>query len=245
MISYTLYLQEIDEGRSPNLPAPAIARHYWKLADDATLRDVVLVVRADEAHHRDVNHGFASELAGIEPAATVAPTPNMPTNFAPRPEPHSAQRQDKRMRTASAHAMTIVKATAPALEKHGLAITTAMYARLFENKDIETMFDRAAQTSGEQPKRLAAAILAYAKNIDRLQNLGPAVSRMVGRHIETGVKAEHYPYVANALLPRDPRRAGRRDRDRRGARSVGRGLLDACRHPHRRRGAGVEDAEAA
>ncbi len=75
VISYTLYLQEIDEGRSPNVAAPAIARHYWKLADDATLRDVVLVVRADEAHHRDVNHGFASELAGIEPAATVAPYP--------------------------------------------------------------------------------------------------------------------------------------------------------------------------
>ncbi|HEV2597063.1 globin domain-containing protein [Sphingopyxis sp.] len=105
------------------------------------------------------------------------------------------------MRTASAHAMTIVKATAPALEKHGLAITTAMYARLFENKDIEAMFDRAAQASGEQPKRLAAAILAYAKNIDKLQNLGTAVSRMVARHIETGVKPEHYPYVANALLP--------------------------------------------
>jgi ubiquinol oxidase len=76
VISYTLYLQEIDEGRSPNVAAPAIARHYWKLADDATLRDVVLVVRADEAHHRDVNHGFASELAGIEPAATVAPYPD-------------------------------------------------------------------------------------------------------------------------------------------------------------------------
>lgn len=75
VISYTLYLNEIDEGRSPNLPAPAIAKHYWKLADDATLRDVVLVVRADEAHHRDVNHGFASELAGIEPAANVAPYP--------------------------------------------------------------------------------------------------------------------------------------------------------------------------
>ncbi len=75
VISYTLYLKEIDEGRSPNVAAPAIARHYWKLADDATLRDVVLVVRADEAHHRDVNHGFASELAGIEPAAHVAPYP--------------------------------------------------------------------------------------------------------------------------------------------------------------------------
>ena len=105
------------------------------------------------------------------------------------------------MRAASAHAMAIVKSTAPALEKHGLAITTAMYARLFENEEIEAMFDRAAQTSGEQPKRLAAAILAYAKNIDKLQNLGPAVSRMVARHIETGVRPEHYPHVANALLP--------------------------------------------
>ena len=105
------------------------------------------------------------------------------------------------MRTASARAMEIVKSTAPALEKHGLAITTAMYARLFRNDEIAAMFDRAAQTSGEQPKRLAAAILAYAKNIDKLQNLGPAVSRMVARHFETGVKAEHYPYVADALLP--------------------------------------------
>lgn len=65
VISYTHYLQELDEGRSPNVPAPEIAKRYWKLPGDSTLRDVVLVVRADEAHHRDVNHGFASELAGV------------------------------------------------------------------------------------------------------------------------------------------------------------------------------------
>jgi len=64
VISYTLYLKEIDEGHSPNVPAPAIAKHYWKMSADATLRDVVLLVRADEAHHRDVNHGFASKLGG-------------------------------------------------------------------------------------------------------------------------------------------------------------------------------------
>jgi ubiquinol oxidase len=76
VISYTHYLAEIDEGRSPNLPAPAIARHYWHLSEDATLRDVVLVVRADEAHHRDVNHGFASELAGLPvDEANVSPYP--------------------------------------------------------------------------------------------------------------------------------------------------------------------------
>jgi len=66
VLSYTLFLKEIDEGRMANVPAPEIARRYWKLPDSATLRDVVLVVRADEAHHRDVNHGFADELAGRE-----------------------------------------------------------------------------------------------------------------------------------------------------------------------------------
>ena len=76
VLSYTLYLKEIDEGRSANVPAPEIARQYWGLPDSATLRDVVLVVRADEAHHRDVNHGFANELAGIEvDTAKIAPSP--------------------------------------------------------------------------------------------------------------------------------------------------------------------------
>ena len=74
VISYTNYLAEIDEGRSANVAAPAIAKRYWGLPDDATLRDVVLVVRADEAHHRDVNHGFANELAGL-PLGAVAPCP--------------------------------------------------------------------------------------------------------------------------------------------------------------------------
>jgi ubiquinol oxidase len=74
VISYTHYLAEIDDGRSPNVPAPEIARRYWGLPDSATLRDVVLVVRADEAHHRDVNHGFANELAGL-PTGSVAPCP--------------------------------------------------------------------------------------------------------------------------------------------------------------------------
>jgi len=59
--SYTEYLKEIDEGRIPNVPAPQIAIDYWKLDSTATLRDVVIVVRNDEAHHRDTNHQFASD----------------------------------------------------------------------------------------------------------------------------------------------------------------------------------------
>ena len=60
--SYTHYLADIDEGRHPNPPAPQIARDYWKLPPEATLRDVVLVVREDEAGHRDRNHEFADVL---------------------------------------------------------------------------------------------------------------------------------------------------------------------------------------
>lgn len=59
--SYTEYLKEIDEGHIPNIPAPKLAIDYWNLSPDATLRDLVIVVRADEAGHRDVNHQFASE----------------------------------------------------------------------------------------------------------------------------------------------------------------------------------------
>ncbi len=69
VVSYTHYLAEIDAGRQADVPAPQIARDYWKLPAGATLRDVVLAVRADEAGHRDRNHQFADELAGTAPAA--------------------------------------------------------------------------------------------------------------------------------------------------------------------------------
>jgi ubiquinol oxidase len=77
VISYTHYLAEIDEGRSPNVAAPAIARRYWSLPEDAMLRDVVEVVRQDEAHHRDVNHGFADQLAGRPPEPIAAAWPHV------------------------------------------------------------------------------------------------------------------------------------------------------------------------
>jgi ubiquinol oxidase len=57
--SYTEYLKDIESGAVENVPAPAIAIDYWRLPKDAKLKDVITVIRADEAHHRDVNH-FAS-----------------------------------------------------------------------------------------------------------------------------------------------------------------------------------------
>lgn len=60
--SYTEYLEGVDNGKYENVPAPQIAIDYWQLPADARLRDVILVVRDDEAKHRDVNHGFANQL---------------------------------------------------------------------------------------------------------------------------------------------------------------------------------------
>ena len=70
-----MYLKEIDERRSPNVSAPMTATHYWKLADDATLRNVVLVVRDDEAHHRDVNHGLRADSPVSPSVRPVTPDP--------------------------------------------------------------------------------------------------------------------------------------------------------------------------
>lgn len=74
VISYTHFLHAIDSGHIVDGPAPATALHYWKLPTNASLRDVVLKVRADEAHHRDVNHGFADELVGLV-VGDIAPYP--------------------------------------------------------------------------------------------------------------------------------------------------------------------------
>ncbi|KAL4331300.1 hypothetical protein S245_046200 [Arachis hypogaea] len=59
--SYTEFLRDLESGAIENVPAPAIAIDYWRLPKDAKLKDVITVIRADEAHHRDVNH-FASDI---------------------------------------------------------------------------------------------------------------------------------------------------------------------------------------
>ncbi|KAF8606943.1 alternative oxidase [Ceratobasidium sp. AG-I] len=61
--TYTRCIADIEGGRFPewkDMPAPPIAIDYWRLAPDATMLDVVKVVRADESTHRFVNHSLAN-----------------------------------------------------------------------------------------------------------------------------------------------------------------------------------------
>ena len=62
IISYTEYLEEIDNGNIKNIAAPQIAIDYWNLPNYAKLRDVIIAVRNDEIGHRDINHGFVAVI---------------------------------------------------------------------------------------------------------------------------------------------------------------------------------------
>lgn len=62
VVSYTRFLAAIDDGSIANGEIPAFARDYWQLDEDARLRELVLAVRADEMHHRDVNHHLAQAV---------------------------------------------------------------------------------------------------------------------------------------------------------------------------------------
>ena len=101
----------------------------------------------------------------------------------------------------SQNTIEIVKSTVPVLKEHGVEITTTFYKNMFANhEEIKGMFNMAKQESGEQPKALAMTILAAAQNIDNLEALLPAVKNIAGAHVNSKVKAEHYPIIGKNLL---------------------------------------------
>ncbi|KAH7921910.1 alternative oxidase [Leucogyrophana mollusca] len=72
VLTYTRCIQEIEAGRLPewtDMPAPEIAKDYWRLEPDAKLLDVMYAVRSDETTHRFVNHS----LANLNPKTDVNP----------------------------------------------------------------------------------------------------------------------------------------------------------------------------
>jgi nitric oxide dioxygenase len=101
----------------------------------------------------------------------------------------------------SERTITLVKATVPALEAHGLTIVREMYARMFQNPEIRDLFNQSHHgDTGSQPRALTSAILAYAANIDNLAALAPAVERIAQKHVGLQILPEHYPHVGEALL---------------------------------------------
>ena len=57
--SYTQYLHMVDSGQAENIPATPLAKQYYNLDDDATLRDIIIKIRADEEKHAKINYGYS------------------------------------------------------------------------------------------------------------------------------------------------------------------------------------------
>lgn len=59
--TYTQMLELMDAGKLPKWDclAPEPARKYYHLPEGATMRDIITNIRADEAHHRELNHCLA------------------------------------------------------------------------------------------------------------------------------------------------------------------------------------------
>ncbi len=101
----------------------------------------------------------------------------------------------------SQETIDIVKVTAPVLEQHGETLTRHFYKRMFEqNPEVAPFFNSSNQQGGTQQRALAAAICAYAANIDNLEVLGSAVELIANKHASLQIKPEHYPIVGDNLL---------------------------------------------
>jgi len=101
----------------------------------------------------------------------------------------------------SQRTIEIVKATVPVLEQNGEALTRHFYSRMFSrNPEVAPLFNPTNQAAGTQQKALAAAICAYAANIDNLEVLGGAVELIAQKHASLRILPEHYPIVGTNLL---------------------------------------------
>lgn len=95
----------------------------------------------------------------------------------------------------------IIKATVPLLETGGEALTTYFYQLMLDtHPEVRPLFNQANQASGTQPRALANGVLMYARNIDRLENLGELASQIINKHVALQILPEHYPIVGSCLL---------------------------------------------
>ncbi|MBU3070949.1 NO-inducible flavohemoprotein [Aestuariicella sp. G3-2] len=97
--------------------------------------------------------------------------------------------------------IAIINATVPAVGAHAREITDCFYPLMFERyPEVKAFFNETHQAQGAQRQALANAVVAYAKNIERLEALGDAVSLIAQKHCSLGIQPEHYPIVGECLM---------------------------------------------
>lgn len=98
--------------------------------------------------------------------------------------------------------LAIIKATVPVLQEHGEAITQHMYDTLLtDHPALRSLFSASSQATGQQPRALARAVLAYATHLDgNLPKLSRAIERIAQKHVSLFVRPDQYAVVGVYLI---------------------------------------------
>jgi nitric oxide dioxygenase len=103
----------------------------------------------------------------------------------------------------SARAQAVVAATAAVVAAHADEITARFYPRMFaERPELLTVFNLANQATGEQPRALAASVVAYAMQLidPDAPSFDHVLRRIAYKHVSLGIRPEQYTIVGHHLL---------------------------------------------
>lgn len=96
---------------------------------------------------------------------------------------------------------SIVSSTVPLLEAGGEQLITYFYTLMLnEHPELRPYFNAAHQADGDQPRALANGVLMYARNIEKLEAMGPLATQIVNKHVALQVQPAHYDIVGKCLL---------------------------------------------
>lgn len=103
----------------------------------------------------------------------------------------------------SASSEAIVRATAGVVAAHAEEITKVFYPAMFAaHPELLRIFNRANQAIGEQPKALAASVVAFAVQLidPDAPDFTPIMERIAHKHVSLGIKPREYTIVGTHLL---------------------------------------------
>ncbi|ALJ21139.1 globin domain-containing protein [Microbacterium sp. No. 7] len=97
----------------------------------------------------------------------------------------------------------IVAATAGVVAAHAEQITRVFYPDMFAaHPELLNVFNAANQAIGEQPKALAASVVAFAVSLidPDAPDFGPVMRRIAHKHVSLGIRAREYTIVGRHLM---------------------------------------------
>lgn len=103
----------------------------------------------------------------------------------------------------SAQSTAVVQATAGVVSAHIDEITRRFYPHMFEaHPELMNTFNMANQAIGDQPRALAASVVAYATQLidPDAPDFRPIAERIAHKHVSLGITASQYTIVGHHLM---------------------------------------------